>query len=114
MTSIFGREEGTRWPRKQKFRLSAIGTEAEAQFQAAIKSSHGRGGRQAFDEAVSTWAAPFGVQPGDGVYLSELRISVQTLTELVECLAACGTTKTEATAALERLLRAKLAEVVAL
>ncbi len=114
MASFFGREEGPRRPRKQKFRLSAIGTEAEAHYQAAIKSSQSRGGREAFDQAMATWATPLGVQPGDGVYLSELRISVQTLPELLERLASCGTTKSEAEAALERLLSAKLAELVAL
>ncbi len=113
MASLFGREEGPRRPRNQKFRLSAIGTEAEAHYQAAVKSSHSRSGREAFDQAMATWATPLGVQPGDGVYLSELRISVQTLPELVERLATCGTTKSEAEAALERLLSAKLAELVA-
>jgi len=112
MASLFGHEEGPRWPRKQQFRLSAIGTEAEAHYQAAVKSSHSGGGRKAFDDAVATWAAPLGIQPGDGVYLSELRISVQTLADLVECLTSCGTTKSEAKAALERLLSAKLAELV--
>ena len=112
MASLFGHKEGPRWPRRQQFRLSAIGTEAEAHYQAAVKSSHTRGGREAFDQAVATWAAPLGVQPGDGVYLSELRISIQTLTELVECLTSCGTTKSEAEAALDRLLSAKLAELV--
>jgi hypothetical protein len=114
MVSVFGREEGPRWPRKQKFRLSAIGTEAEAHYQAALKSSHDLGGRQAFDQAVAAWATSLGVQRGDGVYLSELRISVQTLTELVEGLTLCGTTKSEPAAALKRLLSAKLAELVAL
>lgn len=113
MASFLERGEGSRWPRMQRFQLSAIGTEAEAAYQAAVKSSHNRGGREAFDQAVATWAAPLGVQPGDGVFLSELRISVQTLTELVECLVSCGTTKSEATAALDRLLSAKLAELVA-
>lgn len=113
MASFFEHAEGPRWPRKQQFRLSAIGTEAEADYQAAVKSSHSRGGREAFDEAVATWAAHLGVQPGDGVYLSELRISAQTFTGLVECLTSCGTTKSEAKAALERLLSAKLAELVA-
>lgn len=112
MALLFGREPGPKWPRAQKFRLSAIGTEAEADYQAAIKSSHSRGGREAFNEAVETWAAALGVQPGDGVYLSELRTSIQTLSELVECLTSCGTTKSEATAALDRLLSAKLAELV--
>jgi hypothetical protein len=113
MASVFGHQEGPRWPRMQRFRLSTIGTEAEADYQAAVKSSHSGGGREAFDHAVATWAARLGVQPGDGVFLSELRISVQTLTELVECLNSCGTTKSEATAALNRLLSAKLAELVA-
>jgi hypothetical protein len=114
MASVFGREEGPRWPRKQKFRLSAIGTEAEAHYQEAIKSSQDRGGREAFDQATAAWATPLGLQPGDGVYLSELRISVQSLTELVEGLTSCGTTKSEAAAALKRLLSAKLTELVAL
>jgi len=113
MTSIFGREEGPRWPRGQKFRLSAIGAEAEARYQAAVKSSHDQGGRQAFEQAVNAWATPFGIRPGDGVYLSELRISVRTLNELVECLSGSGATKSEAKAGIDRLLNAKLAELVA-
>jgi hypothetical protein len=113
MTSIFGREEGPRWPRGQKFRLSAMGTEAEARYQAAVRSSHDQGGRQAFDQAVNAWATPFGVRPGDGVYLSELRIAVRTLNELVESLSTSGTTKSETKAGMDRLINAKLAELVA-
>jgi hypothetical protein len=111
--SIFGREEGPRWPRAQKFRLSLIGAEAEACYQAAVKASRDRGGREAFDRALAAWATPLGVRPDDGSYLAELRTSVRTLTELLECFASCGTTKTEAKAALDRLISAKLAEPVA-
>ena len=112
MTSIFGREEGPRWPRTQRFRLSPIGAEAEAQYQTALRSCRDQGGREAFDQAVAAWAMPLGIRPGDGVYLSELRVSVRTLTELVESLTSCGTTKSEAKAALNRLINAKLAEPV--
>jgi hypothetical protein len=112
MASIFGREEGTHWRGRQKFRLTASGTEAETQYQVALKSSHELGGRTALAGALEKWASPFGVHPGDGVYLSELGASVRTLTELVENLESSGTTKGEAKAALGRLVDAKLAELV--
>ena len=112
MTSIFTREQAPRWRRGQRFGLSAAGAEAEAQYQTALKSSHDQGGRQALDQALVAWAAVFGVRPRDGVYLSELRIAVQTLPELVDCLEICGTTRSEVKDGLDRLISAKLAEPV--
>ena len=44
--------------------------------------------------------------------LSKLRIAVQTLPELVECLESCGTTRSEVKDGLDRLISAKLAEPV--
>jgi hypothetical protein len=113
MASIFSRDEGARWPRGQKFRLSASGSEAEAKYQLALKSSRELGGRAAFDSALQTWASHLGVRPGDGVYLCELR-AARSLAELLAALEFSGTTKAEAKAALERLVNAKLAEPVPL
>ena len=110
MGSIFEREEGPRWRRGQKFRVSSYGTVAEAQYQIALSSSHHRGGREALDEALAAWATLFGVRPPDGVYLAELSSSVQTLTELVAALETCGATQSEVKAGLARLVGAKLAE----
>lgn len=112
MTSIFEREQAPRWRRGQRFGLSAAGTEAEAEYQTALKSSRDQGGRDALDRALAAWAAVFGVRPRDGVYLSELRIAVQTLSELVDCLQICGATKSEVKEGLDRLISAKLAEPV--
>jgi hypothetical protein len=112
MGSIFEREEGPRWRRGQKFGVSAYGTVAEAQYQIAVSSSHDRGGREALDHALAAWATLFGVRPRDGVYLSELRSSVQTLTQLVAALETCGATQTEVKAGLARLVGAKLAELL--
>jgi hypothetical protein len=112
MTSIFAREQAPRWRRGQRFGLSAAGAKAETQYQTALKSSHDQGGREALDQALAAWAAVFGVRPPDGVYLSELRIAVQTLPELVDCLEICGTTRSEVKDGLDRLISAKLAEPV--
>ena len=112
MTSIFERGEGPKWRRGQRFGLSATGAEAEAQYQLALQSSRDQGGRDALEQALATWAAVFGVRPRDGVYLSELRNTVQTLTQLVEGLDSCGATKDEVKEGLDRLINAKLAEPV--
>jgi hypothetical protein len=111
MASIFSRDEGARWPRGQRFRLSVTGTEAEAQYQLALKFSRELGGRAAHNSALQEWASPLGVRPGDGVYLSELR-TVRSLSELLAALESSGATKAEAKAAIERLVDAKLAEPV--
>ena len=112
MASILSREEGTHWRGRQKFRLTANGTEAEAQYQLALKSSRELGGRAALDGALERWASALGVRPGDGVYLSELRASVRTLAEIVEGLEPCGITKGEAKEALGRLVNSNFAELV--
>ncbi|MBI3185674.1 MAG: hypothetical protein HYZ28_26340 [Myxococcales bacterium] len=114
MASIFDRGDGTgrRWPRGQKFRLSTSGLEAVAQYQEALRACREVGGRAAFDQATGAWAASVGVQPGDGAYLEELRVSDRSMVELVELLEDCGATTDEAKAALLRLLSAKLTEPV--
>ena len=113
MPSIFGREEGTRWPRGQKFRLTALGQETEASYQQVLQGARQAGGRSAFDEATKAFAAPLGLQPGDGTYLGELKAQPRTIVDLLELLQDGGATKAEVKAALDRLIAAKLAEPVA-
>ncbi|HEY8206980.1 MAG TPA: hypothetical protein VIG99_05850 [Myxococcaceae bacterium] len=113
MPSIFGREEGTRWPRGQKFRLTALGQDVEARYQAVLAEARQAGGRAAFDEATKAFAGPLGLQPGDGAYLGELKTQPRTIVELMEQLQDGGATKAEVKSALDRLIAAKLAEPVA-
>jgi hypothetical protein len=113
MSSIFGRDEGPRFARGQKFRLSTGGIEAQERYQEAVRASHEQGGRAAFDAAANTWAAASGLRPGDALYLCELGATTRTLQELVESLENCGATKADAKAALQRLITARLAEAVA-
>lgn len=112
MPSIFGREEGTRWPRGQKFRLTALGQEAEARYQQILQGARDAGGRVAFDEATKAFAAPLGIQAGDGAYLGELKLQPRTIVDLLEQLQDGGATKAEVKAALDRLIAAKLVEPV--
>src|SRR5437870_11986068 len=81
MPSIFGREEGTRWPRGQKFQLTALGQDAEARYQAVLQGARDAGGRVAFDEATKQFAAPLGIQPGDGAFLGELKAQPRTIVD---------------------------------
>jgi hypothetical protein len=110
MPSIFSREEGTRWPRGQRFRLTPAGLEAETSYQQVLQGARDKGGRSAFDEATVSWATPLGLKASDGAYLSELKTAPRTVVELVELLEDGGATKVEAKAALDRLIAAKLAE----
>jgi len=110
MPSIFGREEGTRWPRGQKFRLTPLGQEAEGGYQQVLQGARQAGGRAAFDEATKSWAAPLGLQAGDGAFLGELKAQPRTIVDLLELLQDGGATKVEVKAALDRLIAAKLVE----
>lgn len=112
LASIFDRTPGARFQRGQKFQISPTGLEAEDRYQAALVTSRERGGRAAMDEATAAWASALGVAPGDGVYLTELRGGPRTISDLAESLESCGATKLEAKAAIERLLKAKLADSV--
>jgi hypothetical protein len=113
MPSIFGREEGTRWPRGQKFQLTSLGRDVEGRYQAVLAEARQAGGRTAFDEATKAFAGPLGIQPGDGAYLGELKSGPRTIVELMEQLEDGGATKAEVKSALDRLIAAKLAEPVA-
>jgi hypothetical protein len=110
MPSIFGREEGTRWPRGQKFQLTALGRDVEARYQEALQGARNAGGRAAFDEATAAFAGPLNIKPGDGAFLGELKAEPRTIVDLLELLEDGGATKAEVKSALDRLIAAKLAE----
>jgi hypothetical protein len=112
VASIFDRTPGARFPRGQKFQITQAGLEAEDRYQAALQASRERGGRAALDEATAAWASALGVTPGDAVYLTELRAGTRTISDLAESLESAGATKAEAKAAIERLIKAGLADPV--
>ena len=51
--------EPRRWPRTQKFALSAEGGEAEAEYRSCIVASREEAGRASYDAARSEWATKF-------------------------------------------------------
>jgi hypothetical protein len=102
---------GKRWPRGQKFALSAAGVSAEAahrEIVAAARSS----GRSALDAAQRTWAEPLGILPADGVVLSELRAGKRSIADLAKTLDDCGVSAADVKSAVDRLTDALLVEPV--
>jgi len=96
-----------RWPRGQKFELSAPGTEAEVAHREALLSARASG-RQVLDAALAAWSGPLGVEPGDGVVLSELRTGRRGLNELVRALEQAGIEAAQVRSSVERLVAAGL------
>ncbi len=98
-----------RWAPRQRFGLSAAGQAARLARDLAIASAHTEdNGRQGLDEALAEWAKPLGIEPGDGVYLEELKLGLRTVSQVAESLADCGMTKPEVQAATDRLYKAGL------
>jgi hypothetical protein len=100
-----------RWPRGQKFILSPAGEAADRLHREAVNGSRSSG-RTALDAALAAWAAPFGLQAGDGLLLSELRGQRRSLAELVEALETSGIEPAAVRSSIDRLVRAGLAEPV--
>jgi len=103
--------EPKRWPRGQKFTLSASGAEAENAYRAAVLGARASG-RPALDSALAAWAQPRGLAPGDGVLLSELsgkRVGVATLCEALE---QTGIVPDEVRAGIGRLVDAGIVDPV--
>jgi hypothetical protein len=100
---------GKRWPRGQKFALSARGADAEARYRDAVFAARASG-RTALDVAQREWALPLAVQPGDGVVLGELRTGKRSIAELAKGLEDCGTTVADVKAVIDRLTDAQLVE----
>lgn len=102
-----------RWARGQKFTLSAAGANAREIYQAALVSARGMS-RAALDAALVGWAAPFQVEPGDGMFLGEFQDKPHGLTDLTHALEGAGTTAAEVRAAIARLVKAGLVDPVPL
>lgn len=105
--------DGPRWARGQKFTLSPAGREAEEAYRASVLGARGAG-RAVLDAALAEWAAPRAVAPGDGVLLAELKAKPRGLSELSHALEDAGIPGAEVRAALDRLVKAGLGELVPL
>ena len=94
-----------RWPRGQKFTLSAEGAAADEAYRAAVATAR-TSGRAALDAALAAWAAPLGVQGADGIVLAELRNARRGIPELCRTLEDAGIAADDVRAAIERLVAA--------
>jgi hypothetical protein len=101
-----------RWPRGQKFTLSAAGLSADVLHREAVNGVRGSG-RPALEAALEAWAGPLGVHPGDGLLLTELRGQQRGVNDLAAALEGAGIEPAEVKAGLDRLVKAGLAEPVA-
>lgn len=102
-----------RWPRGQKFTLSAAGLEAEQAHREVVNGARSSG-RASLQAALAAWAAPLRVNAGDGVLLGELRGQKKGLNDLSRALQDAGIEAAEVKAAIDRLVLAGLAEPVPL
>ena len=113
MAGLFEREPGKRWPRSQQFRLSAKGVEAQISYRSMLHGEReGTGGRLSFDAARASWAKPLALESSDGLYLDELETGPKTIEEMVQALDACGSTRREVKAAINRLTTVGMIEPV--
>jgi hypothetical protein len=88
--------------------LSTTGTEAELSYRELIVASRAQAGRASFDAARASWAGTYRLQADDGLYLAEVAPGGVNLTQIIAALEACGKTRPDAIAAMERLLDAGL------
>lgn len=110
--SILDRPGKMRWRGSDWFALSESGQRRQSEYQERIVEARGEGGRHSYDTARLAWARDVGVEPEDGVYLSELNDGSVKLSTLVDALESCGKSKRDALAALGRLVDAGLVQVV--
>lgn len=102
-----------RWPRGQKFTLSAAGAAAEEAYRSAVVGARASG-RSALESALAGWAGPWRVAPGDGVILAELSGKRVGLSHLCDALETSGIVPDEVRAAIGRLVDAGIVEPVPL
>ncbi len=100
-----------RWPRGQKFELTVEGSDAEAAYRSAVLGVRASG-RAALDAALSAWAAPRGVAPGDGVLMTELCRKSLGLADLTRSLEKAGIPADEVRAGVRRLVDAGIVQAV--
>jgi hypothetical protein len=102
-----------RWPRGQKFALSAVGAEAEEAYRSAVLGARSSG-RSVLEAALAGWAGPRRLAPGDGVVLAELSGKQLGLAHLCESLEVTGIPADEVRAAVGRLVDAGIVQPVPL
>lgn len=93
-----------RWPRQAQFTLSPRGREVELDYRERIVASRAQEGRGAFDEARLAWATAHHLEPDDGLYLAETAGKPVNLAQISSALEVCGKTRSDAVAALGRLV----------
>lgn len=109
MLSSMDQKGAPRWPRGQRFSLSPIGIEAEAAYRSAVQDVRALG-REALELAERRWADRLGLDPCDGIVLTELRQGRLTLPQLARAMECCDTSDIQVRAALDRLVRAGFVE----
>jgi hypothetical protein len=102
-----------KWPRGQKFTLSAAGLEAEEAYRTVVLGARSSG-RTALEAALTSWAGPRRLAGGDGVILAELSGKRLGLSHLCEALETSGIVPEEVRAAVGRLVDAGIVEPVPL
>lgn len=102
-----------RWPRGQRFSLTLQGTEAETAYRASVQDARALG-RAALETAERRWAESLGLQPSDGVVLSELRPGRRSFADLGRDLEGCGTSAADIRACVDRLVEKGLVEALPL
>lgn len=103
-----------KWHRTQRFSLSTSGSEAGERYRSMIVAARESEGRGAFDAARTAWAQTTKLDPGDGAFLGELLDGPLTIDQLFRALDACGTTREETRAAVDRLAAAGFLETMPL
>ncbi len=103
----------SKWGRSQRFRLTAAGREAGASYRRDIVASRVEAGRKSFDAARDAWAARLSLESTDGLYLVELLDASRTIPEIADSLDGCGPQRADVRAAIERLVRLHMMELVA-
>jgi len=103
----------TKWSRSQRFRLTPAGREAGRAYREDIVASRVEAGRKSFDAARAEWAARLALEPTDGLYLGELLEAPRTIPEIAASLDGCGPQRSDVRAAIERLVRVRMMELVA-
>ncbi|HEY6099376.1 MAG TPA: hypothetical protein VIW03_08100 [Anaeromyxobacter sp.] len=104
---------GAKWPRGQKFSLSASGASAEEAYRSAVLGARASG-RAALDAALAAWAAPRGVAPADGVILAELSGKRLGVSDLCAALEGAGIVPEDVRAGIGRLVAAGIVDPVPL
>lgn len=108
------RRVGKKWPRGQRFRLTPKGQTAESAYKEAIGVGRRGDGTSSLELMQAAWAQSHGIEPGDGLFITELGQGERTLAELAEGLESCGTSLPQVKAAIERLIESGIVEPLSL